>query len=55
MYNNNIEKKFTNTLVTGKSILDLKDKKKSIYTENITNNKIYNTIVKLNEKNNEKK
>jgi len=46
---------YKDSIITGKSILDTKDKSITIYTENITNNTIFKSIVKINaEKNREK-
>lgn len=46
---------YKDNIITGKSILDTKDKSITIYTENITNNTIFKSIVKKNaEKNREK-
>jgi hypothetical protein len=35
-------------IIIGKSILDTKDKSITIYTENITNNTIFKSIIKKN-------
>jgi len=46
---------YKDNIIIGKSILDTKDKSITIYTENITNNTIFKSIVKINaEKNREK-
>ena len=43
-----IEEYYKYKIIIGKSILNTKDKSISIYSENITNNTIFKSIVKIN-------